>query len=248
MNGSRAVLFLTLATVSLGGLPGAAWAGAGDPATLSLSGRSSGEPLVGATANFGGDLEAYGRATGQPIVLEADRFPFDGAFERVAETTTDDTGGFDLASVLSVNARYRAVATALPERPVSGIVERTAQLGYVLRFRGHDRAPAVTAILRGPRAALHGRRLFVYRFRYRRSVGTRVGAITLRSSSDRRASGRTRLRLRRIPNGDSLVVCLREPRDDGIGPHSRLQRICGRSVIGVGGGETGLGILLPTLR
>jgi len=247
MTRLRAALAATLALAGLGALPSAATAGAGDPPTLSFSGRSSAEPLVGATAMFGGDLKAYGRAAGQPIVLEADRFPFDGVFERVAETTTDDTGGFALATVLTVNARYRAVATGLPEQPVSDVVERTAKLGYFLRFRGLERSPSVSAVLRGPRAALHGRRLFVYRFRYRRSVGTRVGAIKLRSSSDRRAAGRTRLRLRRVPRGDSLVVCLREVRDDGIGPHSRLQQRCGRSRIGVGGGDPGLGILLTTL-
>jgi len=242
------LLATVVATLAITVFSGAARGAPTDPPRLSLSGRASAEPLVGATTRLGGTLEAYGRATGQRVVLEADRFPFDDVFEPVAETTTDDVGDFSFSARLTTNTRFRAVATGLPERPVSGVVPRIAHLGYLLGFRRLETAPSATAIMRGPRSALDGRRLYVYRFRYRRETGTRVGAITLHSTSERRASGRTRLRLARLPKGDGLVVCLREPRDDGIGRHSALQRRCGRSTLRAGGGDPGLGILLTSLR
>ena len=239
---------LALAVVVTAAFPAPAAAqSTDDPPPLSIFRASGGEPLLGAISNLAGSLST-GDRRGQRIVLEADRFPFDGVFEPVAETTTDDTGGYEVTAPLTISTRFRAVAPDRPDRPQSKLIETTAQLGYRLVFRRGTRPPRVTAILRGPRWALDGRRLYVYRFAYRRTTGTRVGRIVLRSTGDRRASGRARLRLRRIRLGDSIIVCLREAVDDGVGPHSPLQRRCGnRRVSAIRAGDPGLGILLTTL-
>lgn len=95
-----------------------------------------------AHAVTGSLLDGTTALAGQTIVLEGQRYPFEGSFRELARTTTDEKGEFAFRPVLDRNHRLRVVAPAL--RATSQKVRAYTLPSFELSFRALE--PGVARI------------------------------------------------------------------------------------------------------
>jgi hypothetical protein len=168
--------------------------------------------------------------SGRKVVVEIDRWPLDGRYERAARRKTGRRGKAAFVYAPSRNARLRARLVGAP-RLISKPVTVYADFPVTVRKRGaggrHPRlrvkmlAPARARVLRRPvfaylaRGSASWRR--VDRGRWRRA--RRAATVTLRFP---------RGALRR---GDRWLVCTREGKPDAFGRPRSLDPLCGQRTL-----------------
>lgn len=148
------------------------------PAKVTLAAAPS--PVTfGRSTTLSGRLTGGKTASGETIVLQADRAPLDGHYDDVTTVLTDANGEWSATDAPPALTRYRAVAKTAPP-----VTSDTADVGVRLRVRVHvsDRTPAKGARVRfsGTAAPAHD--------------GAPVSVQRRRSDGSWRTVGRTQLR------------------------------------------------------
>ena len=175
-------------------------------------------------------LSGLGDVSGRKVVLEIDRWPLDGRFERAARGTTGREGTAAFAYTPSRNAQLRARLAGAP-RLVSEPVTVYADLPVTVRKRGAGgRHPRLRVKLLAPaRARILQRPVFAYLARGS-EPWTRVDRGRWRLA--RRAATAT-LRFPRgaLRRGDHWLVCTRERTPDAFGRPRPLDPLCGQPTL-----------------
>jgi hypothetical protein len=217
---------LVLASLALLAAAPAAVAGARPGAIRAAEVSIVVEPAIGvrygAETTVGGTLAETGAPlAGQPVVLEARRFPFDGAWEPLATATTDAAGAFLFERELDRNHRLRVRHE--PTGAVSAIRTAFVFPSFTLAFEERDAGVIrITQLYRVPAEVRLTARTRFYigsqearRARLRATVPTR-----------RVRAGRYRA-VARVTIPDSYggrfryVSCFRYSRGSGMGDPSR---------------------------
>lgn len=143
------------------------------------------------------------------LELQADPYPY-GVWERVGGGPARN-GSFQFSHQPDRNTRYRVVDISTAPAVISGTFQVYAYPRFTLRlgYRGTRRIFVSSTIDAPDYLSLSKQRLYVYRLRTKRSVGTRIGSIPIK-----RVKG-TRYRARRtvgVPSGrasDYFYICIK---------------------------------------
>ena len=154
-----------------------------------------------ATVTFGQSTAISGKLRGRDnenvtVALEGKPFPYTGAFEEVATTTTNANGDYSFRVVPTRNTRYRAVARRTPAETSDEVL---VQVRIRVSIRLSDSTPRRGALVRfsGSAAPEHDGR--VARIQRRTSTGAfrTVARTALQDAGDARSTYSRRLRIRR---------------------------------------------------
>ncbi|HEX8744581.1 MAG TPA: PQQ-binding-like beta-propeller repeat protein [Thermoleophilaceae bacterium] len=143
------------------------------------------------------------------IELQADPYPY-GVWERVAGAAARD-GSFQLSHVPDRNTRYRVVDTST----APAVESKTFQVYVYPRFRvrlgyrGRTRVLVSTTIDAPDFLNLGKQRLYVYRLRTRRSVGTRIASIPIKRGKGTRYRAARTIRVPAARPSDYFYVCVK---------------------------------------
>ena len=176
-----------------------------------------------------GRLSLPGNEENRVIHVEADAWPYDG-YQRQPDVKLGDDGTFKVTVRPDRNTRYRVIYDGTAPVTVSKEIEVFSD--YALKWkiiaRG-KRLVLIRARVAGPLDMhLRGARFYVYWYRARSRVATRIGSVKLRGKSTHvRGSGQMRTPAVIKPS-DYFYICRPEKKDDGFGkPDTRL-KACGR--------------------
>jgi hypothetical protein len=180
--------------------------------------------LAGHRVGLSGQLSNVPSVAGVAVRVEADPWPFDGRWKRVADVTTGPDGGYALRARPLRNTRYRALGGGLTSDAPVVYAELTA------RFRRTDRpgrAFREQVTISGPRGTqLHAGREHFYIVRARGRVARRQASVPLRRV--RPGVYRAAATLRALKGGRTVVLaCYRERTPDPWGRAAALDARCG---------------------
>lgn len=166
--------------------------------------------------------------SGDPAVLEADPFPFDGAWRAIRRKTIDDDSDFRFVVRPERNTRYRvrnAAYARFATKPFMVLSDYGLRIRYKLRGRS---LRTMVTLVHSPRQRIVGRRMYFYLLRRGERPMLKQSRRVRRT---RRRSVSLAVARFGIPTprpGDRILPCLRERRNDGYGKHLALDRACGR--------------------
>ncbi len=208
------------------GAGGSGSAGGGNPPigpTLTLRAARS-DVLAGRRVRLTGQLSNVPSVAGVGVRVEADAWPFDGRWERVADVTTGPDGSYALRARPLRNTRYRAQGGGLTSGAPTVYAELTA------RFRRTDRpgrAFREQVTISGPHGTkLRATREHFYVVRAHGRVARRQASVRLRRV--RPGVYRAAATLRALRRGRTTVLaCYRERTPDPWGRARALDARCG---------------------
>jgi outer membrane protein assembly factor BamB len=184
---------------------------------------------------FGRSTVLTGRLTlpyteeNRAIHVEEDAWPYDG-YQRLPDVKLGDGGTFSVKVRPDRNTRYRVVYDGTAPVTVSKEIEVFSDYALKWRIIGRGRRLVlIRASVAGPLDMnLRGDRFYVYWYRARGRVATRIGSIKLRGKSTH-VRGSSQMRTPAvIKPSDYFYICRPEKKDDGFGkPDTRL-KACGR--------------------
>jgi outer membrane protein assembly factor BamB len=227
------LLVVSYADRVVGYTPGPSTPGVNDPdkparstSTLELEQVTPRRLVHGQQVTLSGEFSSPG--TG-PVVIQADRWPFDGRFRAVRRFRPDQF--FQLSIRPRRNTRYRAVFNGT----FPGMRTRAFKVYMDIAYRFGVRALSRSRVrvrLRAaaPRAAkLRGSRYFVYFYR-RGAAARRIGTLKMRGSRTR-VKDEAVLATPALRRTDRFFACRRERRDDGFGEYDPAQARCGAKLL-----------------
>ena len=172
-----------------------------------------------------------GAGAGRPVVLQADTFPYDGAWRRIRSGVTAPGGGYRTRVRPQRNTLLRAVSQDRAGRLIgSNFVRVRVALRRSVAVRRAGGLLRVVISLRGPaRLRLPSRTAYLYAAAADGPL-RRIGSTRLRRVARGRLAGRLFVRTAAAPRGTRLASCTAGG-DDGFSRHTRLERECGRALV-----------------
>ena len=159
-----------------------------------------------------GSSSSSGSDVGHRLELQADPYPYDGAWQAVDTTTTAPSREYLLDHRPDRNTRYRVVDTST----APAVVSKSFQ-AYVyprLRWSLGGRFPQlrISAAIGAPEyLPLNGKRLYVYRARSRRGTYRRIGSIKIKRVRGTSYRARRTIRVPSPRRTDYFSICFRIP-------------------------------------
>jgi outer membrane protein assembly factor BamB len=172
---------------------------------------------------------------GAQVELQADRFPYDDRWERVAAATVQSDRTFYANDVaLTRNTRFRLAAAGATEalRPLE--ITAAPRFASKVRRLRRNRIEVRGAVSGPPDMPAARRRFVVYLGRVHHDRAQRLGSAVLRRTGRGRAAASVRFRaLKRVGADDVLMFCVRGLAARGFGRVDAFERNCGRRHIRV---------------
>ena len=217
------------------GIPGAGAAGSGAGTAPAASGPAlTLQPAkvrmkAGRRARLAGRLSGVPTAAATTIRIQADPWPFDGAWRTRATTTTAGDGTFGARLRQKRNTRYRALGAGLTSATTTIYADLVARM--TRRDLGGGRFRERFRVT-GPRSIrLAARRAHFYIVREGHVKARRRATVRLRRVEPGVYVARATLHYLRPRSETEVVACYRERTPDPWGPVYSLDPICGRRTL-----------------